>query len=194
MEVLMPASSSVTISGLVETIRSIRGLMRYEVQERLAREMDKAAQPILVAAKANIIAQDAIRSGSLFDAMVTVGKVAPNKGKISVIIGPKKQRVTSSSITGKKGRRAAIYKVGGRYAIPAKYAHLVEFGTKPHPYQMRTRQGIESFMQPGSRAKPFLGPAFDAASPGLIEGFGAAAGRVIEWEAKQAAKAAAKPA
>lgn len=184
----MPAAGSVIVTGLSETVRNIRGLMRLEVQQQLSREMDAAAQPIVIGAKANIMAQDAIRSGALFDSMISVAKVAPNRGKISVIIGPKKQRVTSSRITGKQSRKAAVYKVGGRFAIPAKYAHLVEFGTKPHSYQMRTRQGIESFAHPGSRAKPVLGPSFDAQSPSLLAEIGAAAGRVVEQQA-QAAKA-----
>lgn len=181
-------SRSVTVTGLAKTVRSIRGLMRFEVQQRLSREMDEAAQPIIIGAKANIMAQDAIRSGALFDSIVSVAKVNPNRQRISVIIGPKKQRIVSDSVTGKQSRRAAVYKVGGRYAMPAKYAHLVEFGTKPHPYQMRTLKGIESFAHPGSRARPFLGPSFDAASPSLLGDIGAAAGRVVEWEAAQAGK------
>lgn len=189
----MPTARSVTVTGLAETIRSIRGLMRYEVQKRLAREMDVAAQPILMGAKAALQAQGAVRSGALLDAMVTVPKVMPNKGRISVIIGPKKQRTVTSKITGKQSQRAALYMVNGRAAIPAKYAHLVELGTRPHPYQMRTRKGIESFMHPGGKAKPFLGPSFDAAAPGLLAEIGAAAGRVIEEQAAMAAsKAGAK--
>jgi hypothetical protein len=185
----MPAARSVTMTGVAETIRSIRGLMREDVQRQISRELDAVAQPIMVQAKANVMTQDAIRTGGLFDSIVTVPKINPNKGTISVIIGPKKQRAVANAVTGKTRRRAAVYKFGSKQALPAKYAHLVEFGTKPHAYQMRTRKGIESFMHPGTRAKPFLGPAFDAASPGMVGEIGAAAGRIVEKQAKALASA-----
>ncbi len=184
----MQPARAVTVTGLAETIRSIRGLMRYEVQQQLSREMGFIAEPIALAARANIMQQGIIRSGALFDSLVTVPKVNPNRGTISVIIGPKKQRAVKSETTGRTKSKAAVYRVGNKFVMPAKYAHLVELGTRAHAYQIRTRKGIVTKMHPGARGKPFLGPAFRMAEGGLIEAIGAAAGAVVEAQARQAAK------
>lgn len=189
MGVSMPAAGTVTVTGLADTIRSIRGLMRLEVQQRIARAIDTVAQPIMLQARGNLVQSGAVRSGALMDALVTVPKVNPNRGRISVIIGPKKQRINASGQS-----RAKVYKVGSRNAIPAKYAHLVELGTRPHTYRMRTRRGIESFLHHGSRAKPFLGPAFAMAEGTILDGIGAEVGAIIEAQAHKESRLMARQA
>lgn len=186
----MPSAGNVTMTGLPETIRALRGLMRMEVQEQISREIDSVARPVIVQAKANIIGQDAIRTGGLFDSMITVPKINPLKETISVIAGPGKRKTVVSMVTGKRSQMAATYKNGKRTEKPSKYAHLVEFGTRPHVFQVRTRKGIESFAHPGARARPFLGPAFDVAAPTMTDDIGRAVGRVIEAQATAATKPA----
>jgi hypothetical protein len=91
-------------------------------------------------------------------------------------------------LTGKSRTLAAIYQgANGRFSKPAQYAHLIEFGVRPHAYEKRTRKGIESFMHPGFGPSPFLQPAWDAASPTLLAEIGNAAGRIVERQAAQVA-------
>ena len=72
-------------------------------------------------------------------------------------------------------------------ANPAKYAHLVEFGTKPHPIgkgiKAKARRALSRIlssagisaqrgMHPGTPPRPFLRPAFEqnaSRSMGIIE-------------------------
>jgi HK97 gp10 family phage protein len=81
-------------------------------------------------------------------------------------------RVSTSS---KKGLVTASVKAGNKKVW---YSRLVEFGTAPH--SIRARSGFLNFggiftksvEHPGSKAKPFLRPAFDSRSNQAIEAIG----------------------
>ena len=107
--------------------------------------------------------------------------------------GALKQSIGQKSAKGKKGKTLAYAVIGARKkvakmvpvgrsgrkvkAVPSKYAHLVEKGTKPHGNH------------PGSAPKPFLRPGFES----VKKQAGEAALRVMADEIqKSLAKAAAK--
>lgn len=70
----------------------------------------------------------------------------------------------------RKGQVSASVKVGN---FLAWYAHLVEFGTRPHTIRPKNPGGTLRFggittrevQHPGTRARPFMRPAADAATP-----------------------------
>lgn len=66
---------------------------------------------------------------------------------------------------------SASVKVGGKHkGVDAWYAHLVEYGTRPHKILPKTQGGAMQFGgiqtrsvdHPGTRARPFMRPAVDA--------------------------------
>jgi HK97 gp10 family phage protein len=72
----------------------------------------------------------------------------------------KKSIVTDTKVDRKTNavRVRVFIKAGkGKLGVPRRYAHLVEFGTKPH--MVGGRAG--SALHPGARAQPFLRPAFE---------------------------------
>jgi HK97 gp10 family phage protein len=129
-----------------------------------------------------------VRAGGKIVQAAAKARAPKRSGALRQSIGLKAQK-------GNKGKTVALAVIGARkkvqkmvrpprgtkkiLAIPAKYAHLVEKGTKP-------RTG-----HPGAKANPFLRPAFDATKSRAVQ----EASRVIAEEiqkviAKQAAKLA----
>lgn len=98
--------------------------------------------------------------------MTRVGAVVRTKARA---LAPKETGVLRRSIGTKSGRskrKSAQYVVIGprkefseRGRRPVKYAHLVEGGTAPHGYKNSKRK------HPGSKPKPFLGPALEMTRP-----------------------------
>jgi len=183
MELFMPAAGNVTVSGKNEAIRKLRGLLRVSTQQEIGNAIQFAAGPMLRDARSNVVSVQAVRSGALRDSIIAVSKINPNKETIRTIVGPDKRKVRIGQ------PRMSAYtnpRMIAPIARPSKYAHLVEFGTSPHPYRMRTRKGIESFTHPGTRPKPFLGPAFAANSESFIPNVGRIIGDIVERKASEA--------
>lgn len=77
----------------------------------------------------------------------------------------------SIRISGGVKRGGYVYsqvKVGGVKKGDAFYAHMVEFGTKPHEIKPKSAPSLfiagllrSTVKHPGARAKPFMRPAFD---------------------------------
>lgn len=77
----------------------------------------------------------------------------------------------SIRISGGAKRGGYVYsqvKVGGNKKGDAFYAHMVEFGTKPHEIKPKSAPSLflagllrSTVKHPGARAKPFMRPAFD---------------------------------
>lgn len=82
---------------------------------------------------------------------------------------------------------SASVKVGNRVAW---YAHLVEFGTRPHVIKPKNPRGTMQFggitarsvNHPGTRARPFMRPAADSKTP---EALAAVAKKIRERLTKQ---------
>lgn len=151
--------------GLIPLLKDFE----QNVRERIARKaLDAAAKPIVAAAKAKVPRRFGALKASLG---VVHRKYSP---VVVAIIGAKRGFMASS-----RGKKLASK---GKYAEPAFYAHLVEFGTKPHALgegSIRVRRSTRTVngrrqvielgpgpqhgrMHPGARPKPFLRPAWDA--------------------------------
>ena len=153
----MPAANF-AMTGMDELVRKLERLEPKNQRRALRRAVGKAG---------NEIVKDARK------------RVATNLGLLKLSLGRKdkvyKRSNTAVSVVGArtrfKGKKAESIRAGGGRASkarPANYAHLVEFGTKPHA--IRGRGGFLAFAgivtrvvnHPGSRPKPFLRPAFAA--------------------------------
>lgn len=88
----------------------------------------------------------------------------------------------SIRISGGVKRGAYVYsqvKVGGVKKGDAFYAHMVEFGTKPHEIKPKSAPSLflagilrASVKHPGARARPFMRPAFDNKAEDATKAFG----------------------
>lgn len=107
-----------TIIGLKETLETLR-LLPGKLQRRILRPaLTKATKPILMAAKRLAPTDTGMLSKSIARKVVTY-----KSGTLVVVIGPDtKHRVEAT----RRGRKTPMI------VNPAKYAHLVEFGTRPH--------------------------------------------------------------
>lgn len=155
-------SMSFSLTGdkkMVDMLRRFGGIVDVD---NLNRVMKKAAKPIVDAARSGVTR----RTGLLKKSIGSKEKKYASGVHVSVI-GVRKDvvGVTTNERTGKTIK-----------VLPYKYAHLVEFGTRPHK--------IGSGKHPGAAAKPFLGPAFE-------EHKGEAVG-IIESEIRQQIEKAAQ--
>lgn len=125
-----------------EQILSALASLRTGVRTILRNALTKASKPVVAAAQAGVHED---RTGQLRRSLGAVTRSYRNA--IVVVMGPRRgfDTVVVSRFTGKAMR-----------VDPAKYAHLVEFGTAAH-WQPKL-----NWMHPGARPKPFLRPAWDA--------------------------------
>ena len=111
-------------------------------------------------------------------------KVAKGRQPLSwfAVVGPGKVE----GATDKRGKRVD----------PRNYAHLVEYGTKPHKIEATNAAGVLFFLDsaitevdhPGARAKPFLRPAFDMSRGKVRDRIVKAVRRTLEKEALKKAR------
>jgi HK97 gp10 family phage protein len=156
------------VRGDRETARALRELAK-QVSVPINATSRFALQPTLKKARANVLALDTKEETGTLAKSLTIKKA------------PKSSRLNPVHQVGPDASREAWTKYGFRR--PVKYAHLLEFGTAPH-YQ--PRRGI---MHPGTRPRPFLGPAFFQTRDEVVKRFGAKIGPEME---KRAAKLRAK--
>lgn len=147
---------------------------------KIIRDSARAKAPVRFGAlKKAIVAQ----TRSLNPALK--GRSAQHVGVVTI----EKKAFTINPKTGRarvakreKGQRSP-YKRGQIY--PRNYAHMVEFGTRPHSVAPKGSSVRDP--HPGARPKPFMRPAFD-------ESIGAAQAVVLRTLQVEAAKIAAKKA
>lgn len=131
--------------------------------------------------------------------------------------GGLRQSIGIKAEKGRRGKSLAVAVIGARKkvmkmvrpprgrklvkSVPAYYAHLVERGTAAHSIGIGSSRGRGNLGKatkhkvnhPGSRAQPFLGPAWAATSKEAIAAANAVMGAEIQKAiAKAAAKLAAK--
>lgn len=131
--------------------------------------MRRATKRMAKAAKANLVSEGAVDTKSLMNAIDS--KVSQYAYAVVGIIGPRTRQVrdkkSGQKVLSKYGQSAQNR--GDKFAH--YYAHLVEFGAKPHSLAKGASakkgklQGAGS-MHPGARKKPFMRPAFDAEKAG----------------------------
>jgi HK97 gp10 family phage protein len=111
-----------------------------------------------------------------------ISRRAVNAGSLIVLQSARRKVPTRSKVTkkslgrkGKTGKKGYFSVVGPRHGFkvvnntgqtydPAKMAHLIEGGTRPHKIVIRSRFGKplatpQTINHPGSRAQPFVRPA-----------------------------------
>ncbi|MES2208586.1 MAG: HK97 gp10 family phage protein [Chloroflexota bacterium] len=135
------ATSTVDTAG-------IREVAKLSQQRTATLKAVKAGGKIVAAAaKARAPRRPGRGGGGLKQAMGVKG-VKGTRGKTLAyaVIGARKKVV--KMVAGRKGGKL-------RKHVPAYIAHIVEGGAKAH--------GLNGGTHPGAKAKPFLGPAFDAA-------------------------------
>jgi len=117
--------------------------------------LDALLQSLPAKMETNVM-RSALRAG----AKVYLDEVKQN---IPVEHGLLRQSARITTRKGKDGQVSASVKVGNSVAF---YAHMVEFGTRPHSITARgmTVNGamVRSVEHPGARPRPFMRPAADA--------------------------------
>lgn len=127
----------------------------------LAQEQRKALVPVRTAVKRSLRRGAGRRYGFLARAYVI--RSGGRRGTVStMILGVSKKRY-------------------GKY-YPVRYAHLVEFGTKPH-WQPRLGR-----MHPGARKIPHLRPAWEQNRKRVVDSFGRGLTLAVEKEARRIAR------
>jgi HK97 gp10 family phage protein len=122
------------------------------------RELDRLLQTLPVKMERNIM-RGALRSGAKVVLDEVKQRIPEDTGQLRA-----SARITTRY---RKGTVTASVKVGN---FVAWYAHLVEFGTRPHVIRPRNPGGAMRFGNvetrsvdhPGTRARPFMRPAADA--------------------------------
>lgn len=151
------------VRGNREVARALRELSQ-QVSVPLNATSRFALQPTLKSARTKVQSLDLDDStGALASSLTIKRKQSPKLAPVHQV-GPDASK-------SKDGRR------------PVRYAHLLEFGTAPH-YQ--PGRGV---VHPGSKAKPFLTPAFHETKGEVVKRFGQRIGPEME---KRAARLRAK--
>lgn len=149
---------TMTIKGAKSLNTALDNLEKKTRRKVVRKAIVAGAKPILKAARRNAPTLTGLLKLSLGTKVYRVRR----RGDVMIaLIGPRYRT------TGKKA--AALIGAGGRAAksIPAKYAHLVEFGTQPH--HQAKEGGPLSFLgivtdyveHPGAKKHPFMRPAWD---------------------------------
>jgi HK97 gp10 family phage protein len=142
------------VTGLQPVLRALAALPNAVANKVLRVALEKVSKPVLEDAKAK--ASKSKDTGALRASLSRRAKTYRRTGTSIVVVGPR----TKWEKSRKKGSEG-IEKLAGwargfgdKPDVPTKYAHLVEFGTAPH-YQPKLRR-----QHPGTKAKPFMEPAW----------------------------------
>jgi len=156
------------VKGARETARALRELAK-QVSVPINATSRFALQPTLKKARNNVLALGLDQAtGTLAKALTIKRKANSSRANPVHQVGPD----------------AGVEKwTRFGFRRPVKYAHLLEFGTAPH-YQ--PKRGV---MHPGTRPRPFLGPAYFQTRDEVVRRFGAKIGPEME---KRAAKLKAR--
>ncbi len=137
------------VQGLRDALAALDAVEK-KVKTKLLRKAATAGGKIVLRA---VKARVARKSGLLARAMGHKTKAYTNTGTVIDIVGPRKGFAETTN---------------GKKRDPAKYAHLVEDGTRPHSVasgSMLARRGKADVgqgvgaMHPGAKPKPFMAPA-----------------------------------
>lgn len=129
------------------------------------RQLDELLQTLPGKMQKNIN-RAALRAGAAVLLTEVQGRIPVSSGDLLA-----SARITSRA---KGAEVTASVKVGNRIAW---YAHLVEFGTRPHTITPKKAGGAlqfggittKSVEHPGTRARPFMRPALDSVLPAMID-------------------------
>lgn len=161
------------LSGVPRLVRKLAEVDEKVARKALKKGIDEATKPILKDARARVrtatkLLKKALgrRSRVYRKGVVVVGLVGVRKA----FKGPKGKRVRLDKFRVRVGTKADGTP---EYMDPTNYAHLVEFGTRPHSLAKGDRlrrkgrkgAGVQTkgaARHPGAKKYPFLRPARDA--------------------------------
>lgn len=147
------------------------------IQRRVTKKaMPKATRVMVVAAKLNLRAAKLEGTGALIKSIDSKVK-RYRSGNIVGIIGP-------SAEPGRQRKSET-----GDNRKPSKYAHLIEFGTKPHYMASAAFAGIvvKAFQHPGTKGVRFLTRAFDSHKGKTLQIFKTELTKYVKASAKRLA-------
>ncbi len=170
------AGVTLRMEGGKELAKALAKLGQRVEKKLLKRAVVKGARPIARAAKVKVVKV----SGMLGKSIGVKSIFYPSTGTAVAVIGA---RVTTQ---GRKRKTVGwAKKFGDTKQKPANYAHLVEFGTKPHWIPTTLIDGTivrRPHLHPGTPAKPFMRPAYDQHWRGALNIFGTQLRRDIAKE------------
>ena len=157
------SSRGTFLVGEKELMKRLNGLGKQSTVNRMARPaLREASGEIRKAAKRLAPKKSGQLKKSIKNKVVTSKKT----GTVFAVVGPAYGFKTVDE--------------NGRANDPAKYGHLVEFGTKPHVITAKNKKTLKyvnktgntvfpvSVMHPGTAPKPFLRPAYDSVNSKAI--------------------------
>ena len=150
--------AEIKVKGLDE-LQAFLDQLPAKVEANIMRAALRAgAKPILAAAKAAVPIGEPSRKGA------EVYKHYTGALRDSIRV--------SSRIDNRDGKVTASIKAGGKVrktSTDVFYAHMVEFGTRPHSL---SKNGRGEISHPGVSPRPFMRPALDANASAAIVGAG----------------------
>ncbi len=172
---------SIEISGLEEWAEALRALKRSGVNRVIRRAVNAASTPILKAMRRHARARDKTDTGALGKSIGRVIRTNRRTGKTRAYVGPLKgYELTGEVKDRRKGRRGKMRKVT---RMPRRYAHLLEYGARPHDIAIKTKSGKEiRYKHPGMQPEPFVRPAFDESKDAAVAAFAKVMGEGIDKE------------
>ena len=186
------------IDGLDRVLQAVDELVAKDIPAAVRRGVDDAGKLILAEAKKRLQANGSVDTGMLLKSLGRRTR-SYKRGRLAVaVIGARKDAAPKPGRLGQKPKPAKPPKYAGyhvrrgrlriEWVVPAKYVHLVEFGTRPHSVAKGARLARKGTgkrdvnqvapFHPGARPKPFLRPALDVAK--------GAAARLVIARAEQA--------
>lgn len=133
------------ITGQTELAKALQGLTSKVRQEIAMAAMEKAVQPVVVAAQANVMGNGSVDTGGLYRSLGFAVRQY-KKGAVTFGVVGARRGFGVDDPTKKTGRTE-----------PANYAHLVEYG---HAIAGDAAGWVEP--------KPFMRPAWDQTSPQVV--------------------------
>jgi len=150
--------SDIKVKGLAE-LQAFLDQLPAKMEANVMRAALRAgAKPILAAAKAGAPVGEPSRKGA--ELYKHYSGALRDSIRVSVRIDRREGKVTASIKAGGKV---------GKTGANVFYAHMVEFGTRPHSL---SKNGKGEISHPGVSPRPFMRPALDANAEAAIVGAG----------------------
>jgi HK97 gp10 family phage protein len=164
-----------SLNGVAGVLQALADIDKKVARKALKEAVKEAVKPVLKAARAKV----PVDTRTLKKALGT--KIKPYKNSLTVvgIVGPRKDKGgkdKSGKARVSKRKKLVRTSASGRqyFRDPVKYAHLLEFGTRPHSLgkgdrlkrKGKKRKGKATQTRgaprhPGTQAQPFMRPALD---------------------------------
>jgi HK97 gp10 family phage protein len=166
---------------------SVTGFQQIAINIRLLeKKLGRGAMRVALTKSARLVVADAkrrvpVRTGTLKKSLRAKVKTYVRRGTVMAIIGPSRSASAQADFGDGKGIQTLR---------PAKYSHLVEFGTATKG----VRYNPGAVQEPGNPPKPFLRPALESTKDAARATFAAEIGPAIQQEAAKIRRASMRAA